>query len=409
MIPSGADTVLVRHSELGTKSQGVQRRMERRLADNLHTRLEREGIAVGVSLERGRIFLEVEPADIRAATEGVSQTMGVLSASPARTVDASLAAIENELASIAEEVYTGGSFAIRARRAGPPERHDFSSADIEERGGAAVWEAVDEHFEPSVDLEDPDVTFYVECRAERAYLFLEKYAGPAGFPLGTQGRTVALVSGGIDSPVAAWEMMRRGCELAPLYFDFEAYGGPDHVARAVESVEQIAAYVPAGELHLHVAPIGTAADQLLESVTSTRMLSLRRLMFAVGEALAQKQGAHSLTTGESIGQKSSQTGANLAATSVEVTLPIHRPLLDKDKQTIIDQARHLGTYRAATIPAGCNRIAPDKPATNAAVEEVRRAEPPGLLEMADEIVDDIEVIDIEVSEPSPPGQMEVEP
>lgn len=380
MYPPDADAVLVRHGEIGTKSDQVQRRMERTLQSNLRTMLATREVEATVTGERGRIYLRTDDGSIAAAHATATETFGVVSASACLTVEPTLDAITAALARTAAAHPPDGPFAIDARRAGQPDDHPFRSKDIEEVGGTAVWETIDD---PAVDLDEPALTYYVECRPDEAFVFLERTSGPGGFPLGTQGTVVALVSGGIDSPVAAWEAMRRGCRIVPVYFDFEAFGGPDHVARAIESVRTLATYVPKGELEPYVVPIGDPVAELVEHVGRTRMLSLRRLMFAIAERIADREGAHAIVTGESIGQKSSQTGVNVAVTSADVRLPIHRPLLDRDKQAIIAAARSIGTYQDARIEAGCNRVAPVHPETNATRAQVVAAEPAGFMRAVD--------------------------
>ncbi len=392
MIPRGADIVLVRHRELGTKSARVQGRMEAQLERNLEAMLDLRKISGSVTRERGRLFIHTSEDAIDDATDAAAATFGVASASPAISIPPTLDAITSTLARLAPDVYPAGTFAVRARRAGKRSAHPFSSNDIEFDGGAAIWEAVESTFPPEVDLDDPDVTFFVECRQERAYVFFASRDGPGGFPLGAQGRVVSLISGGIDSPVAAWEIMRRGCEIVPVYFDFEAYGGPDHVARAESSVRQLATFAPGADMTLYRAPIGEAVETMVEHVHRTRMLTLRRLMFAVAAAIATDVDAHGLVTGESLGQKSSQTGPNLAVTSNIVELPIYRPLLTRDKQDIISQAKRIGTYEEATINAGCNRVAPDYPETNAREDDVVSAEPPDFFERVDQILDRTEAV-----------------
>jgi len=138
-------------------------------------------------------------------------------------------AITEALANAAREQYDGGAFAVDARRAG---EHAFDSHDVNREGGDAVWQSVEDEFDPEVDLDDPDLTFSVEVRQEEAFVFLETRDGPGGMPLGTQKPLVALFSGGIDSPVAAWEAMKRGSPVVPLYLDLGRFGGPDHRARA---------------------------------------------------------------------------------------------------------------------------------------------------------------------------------
>jgi thiamine biosynthesis protein ThiI len=140
-------------------------------------------------------------------------------------------------------------------------------------------------------------------------------------------------------------------------------------------------------------PAGDLVADLAASVADTRMLSLRRAMLAAAEALADRVGAHSVTTGESLGQKSSQTGANLAVTDAAVSLPVHRPLLTRDKNDVTEQARQVGTFDDSTLPVGCERVAPPHPETNATLAEVVAAEPDDLLDRARALVESAEVVD----------------
>ncbi len=381
MHPPGADTVLVRHGEIGVKSPQVQHSMERQLRNNLSGLLADRDIAGEVEVQHGRLYVHTDESEIEAATDVAADTIGVVSASPATVVEPTMAAITEALEDAARAHYDGGAFAVRARRAGEPEAHPFTSRDLESQGGSAVWEAaVAAGVDPAVDLDDPDQTFHVEAREERAFVFLEKRTGPGGLPLGSQAPLVALVSGGIDSPVAAFEAMRRGSPIYPLYVDLGDYGGPDHRARATATVEALRRYAP--DLTLQVAPGGEAVDRLVETMDEYRMLGFRRFVFAVAAAVADDLGAVGIVTGEAVGQKSSQTATNLRVTSAATDLPIHRPLVSMDKAAITARAREIGTFEDATIPTGCNRVAPSLPATTATLEAVRAAEPDDIFELA---------------------------
>ncbi|MDL5361026.1 tRNA sulfurtransferase [Halalkalicoccus sp. NIPERK01] len=388
MIPPGADTVLVRYGDIGVKSTKVRRDMEDSLESNLRAMLDSRDVPGELDWRWSRPRIRTPAAD--RTTDVARDTFGIVSASPAVSTEPTMAAIREALAETAGAIGVDGSFAVEARRAGEREAHPFTSEDIEREGGRAIWEVL---ADPEVDLEDPSRTFYVECRSEEAFVFTEKRAGPGGLPLGTQRPLVALLSGGIDSPVAAWEAMKRGAPVIPLYFDFEAYGGADHVARAVESARTLAGYAPNHASDLRIAPAGAVADRLVSEVGPTRMLSLRRFMLRVADRVAEESGAAGIVTGEAIGQKSSQTSANLAVTDRVARLPVHRPLLTRDKQEIIAQAREIGTYEDATIAAGCNRIAPDYPETNASVEAVDAAEP-DLGTLVEEAVSGIETVEL---------------
>lgn len=373
MTPPGADTVLVRYGDIGVKSTKVQRDMERTLERNLRAMLDARDVDCELDWRWSRPRIRTDDADAATtAADAACDTFGFVSASPAISTEPTMGAIRGALSATAAASEVEGPFAVDARRAGERDDHPFTSKDIEREGGQTVWDALDD---PEVDLEEPARTFYVECRSEEAFVFVEKRAGPGGLPLGSQRPLVALLSGGIDSPVAAWEVMKRGSPVIPLYFDFEAYGGADHVARAVESARTLAGYAPNHARGLRIAPAGAAADRLVSEVEDTRMLSLRRFMLRVAERIAEETRAAGIVTGEAIGQKSSQTAANLAVTDHVVRLPVHRPLLTWDKQEIIARARGIGSYGDATIEAGCNRIAPDYPETNASLEAVEGNEP----------------------------------
>jgi len=247
--------------------------------------------------------------------------------------------------------------------------------------------------EPAVDLDDPDMTFRVECRPKRAFVYLDERSGPGGLPLGTQQPVVALVSGGIDSPVAAWELMKRGCPVVPVYVGLGRFGGVDHRARAEEIVQQLATYTPEG-LTMRVVPGGEGLEQIAEGTDRYRMLLTRRYMLRIADLVAERTDAVGVVTGESVGQKSSQTSAALRVTSAVVDRPVHRPLLSLDKHEITDRARSIGTYDGSTIDAGCNRLAPENPATQPPLAAVREAEPAAIEKLAEEAVERAERLDI---------------
>lgn len=396
MHPPGADTVVVRHGDIGTKSTQVQRRMERRLRDTLAAHLAARGLDDPVERQHSRLFVRTAPERVETATDAATHAFGVVSASPAASTDPTLSAICETLAATARAHYTGGSFAVDARRAAARDTHPFTSDDIEEAGGTAVWDAAREAgVDPTVDLSDPDLTLFVECRPEEAFVFLEKRSGPGGLPVGTQEPLVALISGGIDSPVAAWEVMRRGCPVVPLYVDLGAYGGADHRLRAAATVADLTRYAPTLDLTVRVAPGGDAVDRIVAGMDSGRMLGIRRFMYRVAERVADEVGAVGLVTGEAIGQKSSQTSANLRVTDAVTDLPVHRPLLAADKNDIVERARDIGTYEEATVPVGCDRIAPDTPATAASLETIRAAEPDEVEALADRAAAELTLVDPE--------------
>lgn len=379
MHPPGAGTVLVRYGEIGIKSPQLRGRMEQRLQENLLAILDDRGFDASVIRENTRLYVETTPAQIDAVTAAVTDTFGVVSASPARRVEPTVEAITDALAGTAREQYDGQSYAVRVDRAGPKSAHPFASTDLEREGGDVVGTVAREaSIEPTVDLDDPDLTFAVECRPDDAYVFVGRRSGPGGLPLGTQQPLVALLSGGIDSPVAAWLAMKRGAPVYPLYIDLGEYSGVDHRLRAEETAATLGEYAPNFDTRLRIAPAGETIEQIAADLDMYRMLAVRRFMFQIAENVAADLDAVGIVTGESTGQKSSQTTANLRVTSAATDLPVHRPLLTTDKPTISQRAEEIGTYPDSTIDTGCHLLAPDRPATRPPLAKVRAAEPDNL-------------------------------
>ena len=396
MHPPGAATVLVRYGEIGLKGDRIRRRMEDQLQENIRAILDDRGLPGTVERAHTRLYVHTEQVD--AVTDAVADAFGVVSASPTLRVEPTETAVCEALGETACEQYDGRPYAVRVHRAGPRSAHPFTSTELERAGGDAVHEAASARgIEPTVDLDEPGVTFSVECRPENAYVFLERREGPGGLPVGTQEPLVALVSGGIDSPVAAWQAMRRGAPVYPLYVDLGEYGGIDHRMRAIETVEGLGRYAPNFDCRLRVAPGGEGIGAVADVTGMYRMLVARRFMLAVAESVATDLDAVGIVTGESIGQKSSQTATNLRVTAAVTDLPVHRPLLSMDKTEITEQAKAIGSYEEATIDAGCQQLAPESPATQPPLERVRAAEPDGLERLAQRVAAATTVADADPS------------
>ena len=372
------NAVLIGHGDFGTKSSGVRAKMAERVARDVEAALDADGIKATVERPWSRVVVRTDRPYVAAR---IAATLpGIAFARPAVAVDPRLAPIRTAVRRLAEAGPhdTSETYAVDSDRIGPAEAHDFSSRDLDVEAGRIVGEVTG----ASVDLDDPDRTYRIEAREREAFVSPVRFEGPGGLPVGTQGRVAVLVSGGIDSPVAMWRLLRRGCVTVPVYVDLGEYGGADHRARALEVTRTVAERAPRADLRPRVVDGGPIVERVLDATENMRMLSLRRAMLAAAEGVAETVGAHSVATGEALGQKSSQTGSNIAATDAAVSLPVHRPLFTEDKPDIVTLARELGTYTDATLPVGCDRIAPSHPETNATLDEVRAAEPDGLLEMA---------------------------
>lgn len=372
------NAVLLGHGDFGAKSSGVRARMADRVADAVAAALDDSGIDAEVERPWSRIVIRTAQPDAAARTAATLPGVGF--ARPAVATAPRLAAIRDAAAAIAtaEPHAPGETYAVDSDRIGADDAHAFSNGELKRKVGRIVGEATG----AEVDLDDPDRKYRVEARAREAFVSVRRFQGPGGLPVGSQGRVVVLVSGGIDSPVAMWRLLRRGCTPVPVYVDLGDYGGADHRARALNAVTTLAARAPRADLRTRVIDGGSLVERVVSATRDTRMLSLRRVMLAAADAVAANADAHSLATGEAVGQKSSQTGANIAITDAAASRPVHRPLLSVDKADVVAEARDLGTYDGSTVPVGCERVAPTHPETNATLASVVDSEPETLLDDA---------------------------
>jgi len=384
------NAVLVGHGDFGAKSSAVRAKMAERVATDLAAAFAAAEIDATVERPWSRVVVRTDQPT--AAARVAATLPGVAFARPAVAVTPRLDLIRDatrRLAAASSQT-AAESYAVDGDRIGPADAHDFSTRDLKVEAGRIVGEVTGS----PVDLDDPDRTYRIEARETEAFVSARRFDGPGGLPVGTQGRAVVLVSGGLDSPVAMWRLLRRGVVAIPVYVDLGDYGGSDHRARALEVIERLAARAPRVDTRPRIVDGGPFVERVVETTDNTRMLSLRRAMLAAAEAVAERDDAHSIATGEALGQKSSQTGANLAATDAAVSIPVHRPLLTVDKPDIVAEAQDLGTYTDATLPVGCDRIAPSHPETSATLSDVVAAEPEELLDIAREAGRNAEIVSL---------------
>lgn len=361
------DVILVRYDELALKSKKVRARYEQILVKNLKAMLNADGSSYSaISKEMGRIFIHSGDAD---ALKSAAKVFGVVSASPAHTCEPTLESAAQLCADVANNLLHGGqSFAIRARRAG---NHDFTSRDM----AVACGKAVQVNKDVVVDLDNPDVEIFVEMRQDKAYVFTESLKGVGGLPMGTQGKMVALISGGIDSPVAAWLMMKRGCEIIPLYLNNEPFSDETTRERAMQCISVLQKWSPQKKFTIYEARHGENLLAFLENCDNRLNCVLcRRMMYRIASEVLKLEEAHGIITGSSLGQVASQTSQNMLAEMHGMEYPIYHPLIGLDKLEITELARKIGTFEPSTKPATCCMAVPEYPSTAAKLEEVIEAE-----------------------------------
>jgi thiamine biosynthesis protein ThiI len=350
--------IIIKYGELWLKSEPVRRRFLRTLADNVRSQLKFSGIR-GFRLEGTRDMLLLDCKSPKAA-EVLKRVFGVSWFAVALETKAEKRAIEKAVLRLADNIAAGQTFAIRASRS--DKKLPFTSKDIENEMGAKI--------KRKVDLSNPDFTIFIEMRKEGAYIFSEKIRGAGGLPYGVSGKTLSLISGGIDSPVASWLMMKRGCAVDFVHFATDERG----IRKAKEIVGKLRRYSPR-PFNLYSVPFRGMQEAIVRKCDRRLTCVLcKRLMYRTAEALAKESGAKALVTGENLAQVASQTLDNLLANSDAVSLPVLRPLLTMDKEETIALAKQIGTYELSIKAARPCHFVPYKPATKARKEAVLREE-----------------------------------
>jgi len=371
--------VVVHYHEISLK-RGNRPLFLRHLARNL----ERATADLGpVTLRQrpGRIVLDLDDnPQPEAVVERARRVCGVASVSLGYRTSSTLSAMQSLIGRLVEG-RTFASFRISARRAF--KTYPMSSVELNRALGAFVLERVPTR----VSLEHPEVDIAVEVLPDETFISLDRRAGPGGLPVGGSGTVAALISGGIDSPVAAWRMMKRGCTVVPIHF----HAFPLQDRTTIDKVTELARILTRYQLRtrLLLVPFGEVQQTIVASCPAPlRVVLYRRFMVRIAEVLALRHKARALVTGESLGQVASQTLDNMIVIGEAAQGLVLRPLVGMDKSEITDEARRIGTFDVSTLPDQdcCQLFVPRSPATAATRAEVARAEEaldvPALVEAA---------------------------
>jgi thiamine biosynthesis protein ThiI len=361
------DVVMVRYGELFLKSGPVMRHFIQTLLRNIGRALVSFDLDHRFELHRGRLLIHGEEPERIAAV--VSRIFGIVDVAICRLVDNYLPEIEAEAVMMASARFTGGqSFAVRARRQGVP---GITSQEIAARVGAALSR---EFPEASVDLNKPDYEIFIEMREFGTLLYDRHLAAPGGLPLGTQGKALSLLSAGIDSPVATWLMMKRGCEVTTLHVDSGRFAGSDVLATAMRHHAVLSSWCAGSSLEMLVVEGEEFYEAMSDRVPPRyRCVLCKRFMLSVGSRLAVSRGEPALITGDSLGQVASQTLANMAIISEAAFVPVLRPLIAFDKNETVSLARRIGTFEREPGDLVCHAV-PRTPATAALPADIRISE-----------------------------------
>jgi len=346
---------------------------ERMLVDRIRSNVKGLG-NVEVKRQEGLIFVRADKdVDTDRLVRQIAKVFGVASISPAVEAPSNLDAIGEEAVKyMMNLIETKGvkTFKVEAKRA--DKNFPVKSPEIGRIIGAKVLIGCKVL---RVDVHNPDVLLYVDVRHDRSYIYQDKIAGFGGLPLGTNGKGMVLLSGGIDSPVAAWMMAKRGMVIEAVHFHSYPYTSQ----RAQEKVEDLARIVASycGNFKMHVINLLPIQEQIVQNCPEEETTILvRRFMMRIAEKIAEKNGAMMLITGENLGQVASQTAEALVVTDNVVKMPVMRPLIAMDKIDIMDKAQEIGTFETSIQPYEdcCTVFLPKHPTTKPKLARIEESE-----------------------------------
>ena len=374
MVLADYTSVILRFGEIGIKSNQTRRRMTNLLIGQVESALRENKIQFEkVHSVYGRIYIQTRKA-IEAA-EVAAKVFGIVSTSPVVETTAEMEEILNAGYDLVKAEFKKGlTFKVGARRIG---EHPFSSQDVREQLGERIFEGIPE-LDLKVDLSDPEQEIYVEVRDGKAHLFTRTIKGVGGMPTGSQGKVICTISTGLDSPIAAYKVMKRGCIPVFVHLDNTPYADENCSEIAVKQAQLLANYIHGFEVKIYIVPhapdIEEAKKHAPEKMTC---LFCKRNMLRIAREIAIQEDADAIVTGEIIGEQASQTTANLRVIENAVTdYPILRPNAGDDKVDIEHLAQEIGTYEFAKEGASCCTLNPKYPSVRADPDRVAECEEP---------------------------------
>jgi len=346
--------------------------MTRMLADRIRSALKEHEVPFDkVRNEYGRIFIETTSAT--EAAQVASRVFGVVSTSPVVATSADIKDILDVGEKLALSKFKKGrSFAVEGRRYGD---HEYSSQEMRGLLGERILEGHPE-LELTVDLSNPEQSVYVEVRDERTYIFTETIKGVGGMPTGTQGKVICTISTGLDSPIAAFKIMKRGTIPVFVYYDNTPHSHERCEEVAIKQAQLLANYIHGYKVKLYIVPHWPDLEEAIDKgPEKMKCIFCKRNMMKMAREIAIMEKADAIVTGEIIGEQASQTTANLRVLDEAVSdFPILRPLAGDDKVDIERLAHEIGTYEFAKEGLECCDLAPKYPALAAKVEDAVCAE-----------------------------------
>ncbi|AQR94185.1 tRNA uracil 4-sulfurtransferase ThiI [Clostridium saccharoperbutylacetonicum] len=362
-------------------------KFERKLRDNIGKKLE--GIKAEFIHDSGRYFIRTD--EVEESINRIKKVFGVLEVCLVREVEIDFAAIKDEALQKMKEA-KGSTFKVVTNRAN--KKFELNSMEVSREVGAYVLTNLDR--EINVDVKTPEILLNIEIRNNYAYVWSNNdiTKGAAGMPYGTNGSTMLMLSGGIDSPVAGYLMAKRGVELNCVYYHSHPYTSE----RAKDKVKELAKILSeyTEKITLYIVPFTDIQMEIIDKCREDELtIIMRRFMMRIACNLSEKYGINSVSTGESIGQVASQTMDGLIVSDDCADRPAFRPLIAMDKTDIMEIARKIGTYETSILPYEdcCTIFVPKHPKTNPKLNEIRKEEEKlNINELVEKAIHNIEIV-----------------
>lgn len=356
--------ILLAYGEIFLKSEPVMRILLKKLIKNIKLWLNKNKIPFKILKMRGRIFIETNKT--KEACKVLKKIFGIVWIAPCYHLKTSSLKKIQSFCKKNYEKWIGKkeSFAVRARRVG---KHRYSSQKLAEAIGSVI--------NRKVNLSSPDKEIFVEVRDNNSFIYFKKIKCYGGLPLGSTGKVISLISGGIDSPVSSWLMMKKGCEIILLHFHSFPLVSKASIEKVKELAKVLAKYQK--RIKIYFIPFSDIQMKIRTKIPAKyRIILYRRFMFRIAEEIAKIEKAKALVTGESLAQVSSQTMQNILVIEEVTKLPILRPLIGMDKVEIINLAKKIGTYEISIKPQEdcCMLFIPKHPSTRAKLEVIKKNE-----------------------------------
>ncbi len=360
---------IVHYDEIGLKGKN-RIVFEKQLISNVKSVLKDQAAGSLVDVKRlyGRLLLVLKPeANVEKVTQALRHVFGIANFAFASKVSFDIEAIEKQ--ALEQMSDKAGNFRVTTQRS--DKNFPLSSQEINVRVGAAI----NKKHSLAVKLEKPDNTCFIEIANGSAFIYTKKIQGPGGLPVGVSGKMVVMLSGGIDSPVAAWQIMKRGAQIIPVHFHSAPFTSEFSIEKVRELTEVLKKFQP--NMKLYEVAFADVQRKIMMSVPEKfRIIFYRRFMMRIAQRIAQKEKAKAIITGEALGQVASQTIENMTATSEVLSMPVLRPLIGFDKKDIIKKAQSIGTLEISQQPHDdcCTLFAPRQVETKAKLSEIHIAE-----------------------------------